>query len=149
LQLIPQLVPSHVATPLAGTAHAVHELPQFAVLVLLTHAPAQLWKPALQEMPHTPAVHVAEPLAGTVHTMPHALQLVGSELMLISQPSLASPLQSRYPALHVYPHAPDEHVVAAFARAGQMFVQLPQWFASVSPLISQPFRSVVLPSQSR
>lgn len=38
----PQLVPSHVAVPVAGVGHAVHELPQVSTLVLETHRPPQL-----------------------------------------------------------------------------------------------------------
>lgn len=40
---MPQLVPSHVALPLAGIGQAVHELPQVATLLLGTHAPEQAW----------------------------------------------------------------------------------------------------------
>ena len=43
LQAIPQFVPSHVAVPLAGTEHAVHEPPHDATAPLLTHAPEQTW----------------------------------------------------------------------------------------------------------
>jgi hypothetical protein len=40
---MPHAVQSHVADPFAGTAHAVHdEVPQLAVLQLLTHVPPQL-----------------------------------------------------------------------------------------------------------
>ncbi len=93
---IPHAVPLQVATPLAGAAHAVQDaVPQFAVLVLSTHAPAQLWKPALHEIPQIAAVHVALPFAGTVHPVLHDPQCVGSVLMLTSHPSDASPLQSR------------------------------------------------------
>jgi hypothetical protein len=37
LQVKPQLVPLHVATPLAGVTQAVHELPQLVGLTLATH----------------------------------------------------------------------------------------------------------------
>jgi hypothetical protein len=43
LQAIPQLVPSHVAVPLAGVAHAVHEpLPHVATALFEAHSPKQL-----------------------------------------------------------------------------------------------------------
>ncbi len=74
-QLNPHDVPLHVAVELAGTAHAVQDdAPQFAVLVLLTQTPAQLWKPALQTNPHTPAVQDAVPFAGALHTVLHEPQ---------------------------------------------------------------------------
>ena len=38
LQLNPHVVPSHVAAALAGGAHALHEAPHVATLVLLAHA---------------------------------------------------------------------------------------------------------------
>jgi hypothetical protein len=43
LQVIPHDVPSQVAAPWTGTAHAVHELPQLSTLVLLSHAELQAW----------------------------------------------------------------------------------------------------------
>jgi hypothetical protein len=43
LHATPQAVPSQVAAPLAGTAHAVHELPQLPVLVLDRHWLPQRW----------------------------------------------------------------------------------------------------------
>jgi hypothetical protein len=69
LHVAPQLVPLHVAAVFGGTAHAVHELPQFEVLVLLTHSPPQRWNPLLQLKPQTPAVQFAVPFAGAVHTV--------------------------------------------------------------------------------
>lgn len=46
LQAMPQLVPSHVALPFVGTAHAEQlDVPQCAVLLFVTHDPLQLWKP--------------------------------------------------------------------------------------------------------
>jgi hypothetical protein len=41
LQLELQVVPSHVAAPLAGAAHAVHELPQVATALFETQLPPQ------------------------------------------------------------------------------------------------------------
>jgi hypothetical protein len=34
----PQFVPSHVAVPFAGAEQGVHDAPQFATSLLLTHA---------------------------------------------------------------------------------------------------------------
>ena len=40
---MPQLVPLQVALPFAGTAHAVHELPQPLTLLLAMHWLPQRW----------------------------------------------------------------------------------------------------------
>jgi hypothetical protein len=40
---MPHVPPLHVATPFDGCEHGVHMLPQLLVLVLLRHAPLQLW----------------------------------------------------------------------------------------------------------
>ena len=40
---IPQLMPSHVGVALVVDGQAVHEPPQFAVSLLLTHRPPQMW----------------------------------------------------------------------------------------------------------
>jgi hypothetical protein len=75
LQLYPHAVPLHVALAFAGIEQAVHDdVPQVAVLLLLTHRPAQLWKPALQVNPHVPAEQVAVPFAGTGQTVLHVPQ---------------------------------------------------------------------------
>jgi hypothetical protein len=42
LQVSPQLVPSQLAVPLGSVGQAVHEAPQVAVELLLTHTPPQL-----------------------------------------------------------------------------------------------------------
>ena len=73
--LTPQLVPSQVALPLAGTGQAVHELPHVATLLLDTHRPPQLWNPALQAMPQLVPSQVALPLAGTGQAVHDAPQL--------------------------------------------------------------------------
>jgi hypothetical protein len=71
LQAVPQLVPSQVATPLAGAGHAEHEeVPQEAGEALLTHdvphacVPEGHWQ--------VPAWHVMPP----VHALPHPPQLL-------------------------------------------------------------------------
>ena len=67
--LTPQLVPSQVALPTAGTGQAVHELPQLCTLLLDTHRPPQLWKPLVQAMPQLVPSQVAMPLVGTGHAV--------------------------------------------------------------------------------
>jgi hypothetical protein len=75
LQLMPQVVPSHVAEPLAGTAQAVQLAPQFATDALLTQLPPHAWKPALHAIPQLVPSHVALPLAGTTHALQEVPQL--------------------------------------------------------------------------
>ncbi len=70
----PHETPLHVAVELAGGAHATHELvPQLFVLLLLTHTPAQLWKPALQAQPHETPSQVTVELAGPAGHATHEL----------------------------------------------------------------------------
>jgi hypothetical protein len=72
-------VPSHVALAFVGIEQPVHdEVPQFAVLLLLTQLPEQSWNPAAQADPHVPAVHVAGPLAGAPHRLAQDPQYPGS-----------------------------------------------------------------------
>jgi len=77
----PHETPSQVAVAFAGGAgHATQETaPQEFTLVLLTQAPLQLWKPALQVNPHETPLQVAVALAGGTHavqdTAPHVATL--------------------------------------------------------------------------
>jgi hypothetical protein len=45
---MPQLAPSHVATPFAGVGHGVQDVPQLSVDVVLTHFPAHSFVPVGQ-----------------------------------------------------------------------------------------------------
>jgi hypothetical protein len=111
----PQLVPLHVDVEFAGIVHAAHAVPQLLTLEFERHAPLQLWNAVLQVNPHVPAVHVDVPFAGGVQLVVHMPQCEVSVLTLISQPSLASPLQSAKPELHEYPHVTPLHVAVEFA----------------------------------
>ena len=64
---MPQFVPSQVAVPFEGTLHAEHELPQFATLLLATHAAPHRWKPVLHVKSHVVPLHVEVALAGGTH----------------------------------------------------------------------------------
>lgn len=89
----PQLVPSHVAVEFAGGVHAEQLAPQLLTLVLLTHAPEQLWKPPLQApWTHTLPTQLADAFANE-HTWPHAMQLFVSIVVFTSQPLPAIPSQ--------------------------------------------------------
>jgi hypothetical protein len=76
LHVNPQFVPSHVAVAFAGGTHAWHDAPHVLGDVLVAHAPAQRWLPALQVKPQLVPSHVAvAPMGGThaVHEVPHEL----------------------------------------------------------------------------
>jgi hypothetical protein len=95
-----------------------------------------LAKPALQlAMVQAPAAQPAVAL-GSEHTVLHPPQLVGLVLVLISQPSLSSPLQLPKPALQVMPQSCERQVavplVLTHARP-----QAPQW-VTVVMATSQP-----------
>ena len=75
MQLTPQLLPSQVATPLAGAGQAVQEVPQLLVLVFVRHAVPHKWEPELHVKPHVPLVQVAVALAGGVHGVQNVPQV--------------------------------------------------------------------------
>jgi hypothetical protein len=150
LQAIPQVVPLHVAVPLAGTAHAVHELPQVATLLFDTHAPLhKCWpdaqigthalpigmKPGLQAIPQVVPLHVAVPLAGTAHAV-HEPPQVATSLFDTHAPlhtccpaghvrTQVDPIGAK-PALQVMPQVVPLHVATPFAGTGHGVHELPQ-----------------------
>jgi len=81
------VVPSHVAEPFDGTEHALHDAPHVATLALDTHAPPQLWNPALQEIPHDVPLQVAEPFAGVEHGVHELVPHVFGSLLLTHAPA--------------------------------------------------------------
>jgi hypothetical protein len=79
LHVNPQLVPSHVALPFAGTLQGVQSEPQFATLPFDTHAPPQSWNPVLHVWPQLVPSQVAVAFAGGehgVHEDPQVLTLL-------------------------------------------------------------------------
>ena len=109
----PHDVPSQVAVPFVGTGQATHELPQVATLVLDTHSPPQLWKPALQAMPQLVPLQVALPFAGTgqaVHDVPQLCTLLFAAQLLP---------HAWKPVLHRNPHSRLSQVALPFAGATQ------------------------------
>jgi hypothetical protein len=77
LQMKPQLAPSHVAVAFAAAGHGVHDAPHVAGLVLSTHAPAHMWKPASQTgAPHLPPRHVPLAWGMVEHAFPQLPQLL-------------------------------------------------------------------------
>ena len=111
---------------LAGTGHAVHDVPHVAGELSATHTPLHRWKPALHAKPHTPAVQVAVALAGAgahaVHDAPH---VSGSASLT------HAPAHRWKPALHAKPHTLAVHVGVALATLGQIMPQAPQFSGSV------------------
>ncbi len=150
LHAIPQVVPLHVAVPLAGTAHGVHELPQVATLLFDTHAPLhKCWpdaqtgthalpigmKPGLQVKPQAVPLHVATPFAGTGHGV-HEPPQVATSLFDTHAPlhtccpaghvrTQVDPIGAK-PALQVNPQVVPLHVATPFAGTGHGVHELPQ-----------------------
>jgi hypothetical protein len=109
--------------------------------------PLQSSQPASQAIEHTPTLHdgVAwEP--ANVQAFPQVPQLRGSEPVLISQPSLATPLQSVQPGLQAEPQTPPVQVRTECGGAVQSVVHVPQCSGSASRFASQP--SAASPLQS-
>ena len=79
LQVRPQVVPLQVAVPLADCGQAVHDVdPQFATLVLRTHAVPHRCEPFAHGNVHLPLVHNGVVFAGT-----------GEQSALVQQAALA------------------------------------------------------------
>jgi hypothetical protein len=69
-------LPSQVAEPFVGTAHAVHDVvPQLPIEPFETQAPPHRWNPLLHWNPHVVPSHVAIALAGAVHGVQEVPQL--------------------------------------------------------------------------
>jgi hypothetical protein len=133
LHVKPQLVPSHVPTALAGTVHAVHEAPHVAGELLLTHAPAHSWNPALHVKPQLVPSHVAVASDGAVQgvhdDVPHD---AGEEFAAHVFP------QTWYPALHVRPHVLAAQTGCPLASPGQTLPHEEQLFASLVVSVHLP-----------
>ena len=93
---------------------------------------------------HAPPTQL-EVALGKTQTLLHAPQLFGSVLTLTSQPSIACPLQSKYPGLHEPTvHVPLVQMGVAFGNT-QTLLHAPQLVASADTWTSQP--SCELPLQ--
>ena len=96
---------------------------------------SQSAKPAAHAAtPQLPPAHVA--LAwGSAHARPHAPQLASLVCRLVSQPSLAVPLQSPAPALQrTTVHAPAAQPLAATPASAQTVSHPPQFVGSIAAL---------------
>src|SRR4051794_40030432 len=105
-----QLPPAQAALAL-GTLHTVPHAPQlFTLVFVLISQPSdclfalQSAKPAVQVPLHTPLPQDRAAMLLLEHARPHALQLLASVRMLISQPSFARLLQSAVPPAHRSEH---------------------------------------------
>ena len=105
----------------------------------LAGLPLQLPKPALQVMPQTPIEQNAVPLV-ELQTWPHAPQLVGSVVRLVSQPLAGLPSQSAKPALQVPPQTPLVQVATPLEKAGQTWPHVPQLLTSLCSLTHMPLQ---------
>ncbi len=124
--------------------------PQLLVVVVavsqpFTALPSQSAKPGAHVILHVEATQVPVPPLW-LHALPHAPQLLGSFVRLISQPLAGFASQSAKPALQAATaHFEAAHVsVASFVLHASP--QPPQFFGSLVVLTSQPFAG--LPSQS-
>jgi hypothetical protein len=79
----PQVVPSQVAVPCAGTVQAVHDVPQLLGLALGWHVPEQSWVPVLQTPEHE--------AAWAMHWPAHSLKPVGHEPPQLVPSQVADP----------------------------------------------------------
>jgi hypothetical protein len=96
---------------------------------------SQSAKPAAHAAtPQVPPAQVALAL-GSTHARPHAPQLASLVWRLVSQPSLAVPLQSPAPALQrTTVHAPEAHPLAATPASAQPVAHPPQFVGSLAVL---------------
>lgn len=66
---MPQLVPSHVAVPLAGTGQGEQSAPQLWTLLAAAQLLPQAWKPVAHWKPHDSPSQMALPFAGGVQAV--------------------------------------------------------------------------------
>jgi hypothetical protein len=149
-QVILQTLPEQLGVP-CELLHVAPHCPQLAAFVAVSASQpfdalwSQSWKLPLHDViVHTPAVpvatHAPTALAGA-HTEPQALQLLASVVILTSQPSLMSWLQSSKPTSHLLKvQTPAVHADVACGMT-HLFPQPPQLFGSMSSLASQPFEA--------
>ena len=102
---------------------ALPHAPQWLLSVcLLTHAPPQAERPALQpgvQLPATPTM--LPPTGAGGQALPQSPQLFGSLLVLTH-----APLHAENPSLHEYAHLPATHAGAPLGTPGQATPQAPQ-----------------------
>jgi len=114
-------VPLHAADPFAGIGQGVHEPPHVSGSALLTHAPPQRWKPALQAKPQLVPSHVADAFVGGAghgaHDAPHEATLAFD--------AHEAP-HAWKPVLHAKPQLVASHVALALSGGEQGLHDAPQ-----------------------
>jgi hypothetical protein len=101
----------------------------------LSLSPLQSVQPGSHTPEQRPSVHVGVAMWMLEHAMPQPAQLLGSDVMFASHPSLRSWLQSKSGGLHVAPHTPKLQTGVA---PPHFMPQPPQFAGSVSAFDSQP-----------
>lgn len=153
LQLTNRHAPPEQSLVAFARLHVRPHAPQCAAVVcVLTSQPSagsmlQSAKPAAHNaMPHTPAVHPAVAFAMLMQPRPHMPQFMTLVCVLVSQPSVASMLQSPNPGAHAPTvHTPIAHADVPFA-AMQRFAQRPQFSPLTRRSTSQPSAALLLQS---
>jgi hypothetical protein len=124
------------AVQLCSAAHALPQVPQFALFALrfasqpLAAIPSQSAYPIAQVSAHAPPRQVGDALAPAAQAIPHMPQCEAVVVMSVSQPLVVLPSQLPRPASQVIPQAPLEHVGVAFAALGQVIPHVPQFARS-------------------
>jgi hypothetical protein len=135
--------------PLAQLSPAMHALPHApqcrrSVASSVSHPLESVVSQSSQPGSHVPTRQkpLRQPWVVTwarSQTDPHPPQFVTSLLVLVSQPSVATPLQSSVPAKQVpMPHVAAAQVCVATDGRLHRFPHPPQWSRSAFVLISQP-----------
>lgn len=111
---MPHAVPLHVAVPLDGVGHGVHDEPQVATAELETQVPLHRCWPAGQR--HWPPLQVC----GAAHLVSHSPQFALSLWV-----STQAPLQSLAEPWHDVPHRVPSQVAAPPVGAGHSVHEVP------------------------
>jgi len=98
---VPDGVHVAVPPPPLGSAHAVHDAPHVAGLVLSAQASPHWWKEPVQLIPHVFIAHVAEPCVGTGHAFPHMPQFVLLDVVSTQLPLQEVSVAGEHPSVHV------------------------------------------------
>jgi hypothetical protein len=119
-QVMPQVVPSHVAEPFVGTGHAVQEDPHVRTAVLSAQAFPQACEPLGHAAPQVPLLQLAvPPPVGAGQAWPQAPQLAGS-VCSFTQPAV----HCVSPEGHCVPHFVPSQVAVPPAGAEQALHEL-------------------------
>lgn len=99
-------------------------------------------KPALHAKVHAEFEQTGDAFGRPGQTIPQPLQSFTSSVVLTSQPSLGSLLQSANPVSQAIPQDPDEQIGVEFASLGQVVPQPPQFAGSACSFTHTPLQRV-------